>query len=163
MSTDNPCDSSTDALSSVTEAARLLPIDEAAHELGVSRSTLRRMIAAGAPVARQGSRGRGARTLIDPVAVRAWQDVRSSKPDLAEGTIERALAAQIPALVAAAVSEAFQETPCKRDAASLAWLACYSWARTTDLLLDALRETVPDLPEVAAIPSPIARLRKIAQ
>lgn len=52
---------------------RGLPIDDAARQLGVHRRTLTTWIEHGAPVVRQGRRGRGAPTLIDPAAVRAWR------------------------------------------------------------------------------------------
>lgn len=52
----------------------VMPLKEAAGELGVSSITLRRWIAQGAPVARRGGRGRGNATLIVPDAVKAWHE-----------------------------------------------------------------------------------------
>lgn len=59
-----------------------LPINEAARQLGVHRRTLTSWIDRGAPVVRQGRRGRGAPTLVDPAAVRAW---RAAQEPVAHG------------------------------------------------------------------------------
>lgn len=129
---------------------RPVAIPEAAQVLGVSDSTLRRWIAAGAPVARRGGRGRGNATLVDPEAVFAWL----TECDATEAM--RAFAGQVPELVAQAVWEAFRlaEGPHKRGAAELLATVWYLAASAV------MEEAGAEAPE--ALPETIERLRKIA-
>jgi hypothetical protein len=138
-----------------------LPIEAAAEALGVSEATLRRWLAAGAPAARQGRRGRGCRTLIDPQAVQAWRATQAADSEAVE-PILRDLAGRLPELIAGAVEQAFTATPSKRDPAALAWLSCATWAMTVGAVLDHIRERLPDIEEPVVTPEPIERLRKIA-
>ena len=80
------------------------PLPEAARALGVSTSTLRRWMQAGAPVARRGRRGRGCRALLDPVAVQAWREGERGDADAAL----RDLAGRLPELIGDAMAEAFR-------------------------------------------------------
>lgn len=133
----------------------MMPIPDAAQELGVSVATLRRWIQRGCPVASRGRRGRGCRTLVDPVAVRAWRR-QSDGSDFA-----RTLAGYIPELVGEAVNRSFLATdgPHKRAVAGVLG-GC--WYLVTTAILDRLREHSPDIPEVSTLPEPVANLRKIA-
>lgn len=54
-----------------------LPLEQAAHELGVKPRTLQRWTREGCPVAQRGRRGRGHAALIDPDAVRQWRDANT--------------------------------------------------------------------------------------
>ncbi|GGX89991.1 hypothetical protein GCM10007160_16780 [Litchfieldella qijiaojingensis] len=125
-------------------------IPEAAHALGVSESTLRRWIAAGAPVARRGGRGRGNVTLVDPDAVIAWLN----ECDATEAM--RAFAGQVPELVAGAIWESFRlaEGPHKRGVAEL---LVTLWYLASTEIMEAAGADAPE-----AWPEAIERLRKIA-
>ena len=131
-----------------------VPVTAAAAILHISTPTLKRWIAAGAPVARRGRRGRGALTLVDPVAVEAWR--ASQCVTLA------AAAAAIPDVVAEAMAAALIEAeglPKQRMAGFLA--GC--WYRATTAVLDHLREHDPAVGDAVALPLAIERLRKISQ
>jgi hypothetical protein len=132
-----------------------LPLADAARELGIGESTLRRWLAAGAPAARRGGRGRGRRTLIDPEAVRAWR--RQGSADRAD--LARILAGELPELVGNACAEAYRIAPDKRNGA---WIAVAGWQMMIGTITDRLRAHDPDLPEINVIPESIERLRKIA-
>lgn len=131
-----------------------LPLNEAARALNTSETTLRRWIAAGAPVARRGRRGRGHAALVDVEAVRAW---RLAKPGDDEAAL-RAMAAHMPELLADAVFEAFRLAPDKRGAA---WTAVAAWQLSALAILDHLAERVGELP-APEIPEKVEYLRKIA-
>lgn len=126
-------------------------IEAAALELGISEPTLRRWIAAGAPVARRGRRGRGDATLIDPDAIAAW---RGARPDEL-----RVLAGEIPELVAEACWSAFMLVEGPHRTACAGVLAG-AWYVVTVALLDRLRRSGLDLAD-PAIPGKIAQLRAI--
>lgn len=64
-------------------------ITDAARELGISPSQLRRDIAAGAPVQRPGGRGRGRGALVVVADVKAWRE--RSAPAFYIAGLERAL------------------------------------------------------------------------
>lgn len=130
-----------------------LPLADAAHALEVSESTLQRWIAAGAPIARRGYRGRGRRTLIEVEAVRAWR--RQGDDDRAD--YARALAGQLPGLIGDACAEALRLAPDKRDGA---WIVVCVWQLVTGALLDSLRTDAADLPEPTVVPEAIERIRK---
>lgn len=125
-------------------------IADAALALGVSESTVRRWIAAGAPVARRGGRGRGNATLVDLDAMAAW---------LTECDAETALVAfagRVPELVAQAMDEAFRmiEGPHKR---ALAEPLVVAWYLACAAVMEAAGTDAPE-----ALPEVIERLRKIA-
>lgn len=135
-----------------------VPIDTAAEALGVSKTTLRRWVAAGAPVAHRGGRGRGRSTLVDIAAVQAWRrQGEDARADLA-----RVLACEMSELVGEAVSEAFRLAPDKRDARGAAWVACAAWQHVVSALMDRLRMENAELPDVETVPESMERLRKIA-
>jgi len=115
------------------------PVPEAARALGVSTSTLRRWMQAGAPVARRGRRGRGCRALVDPVAVLAWREGERGDVD---ATL-RELAGRLPELIGDAMAEAFRMA----DKRNGAWVAVAGWQLAVSGILDHLGERVPDLPE----------------
>ncbi|MDQ5978256.1 MAG: hypothetical protein QG602_1230 [Verrucomicrobiota bacterium] len=133
-----------------------LPLPAAAVELGISEPTLRRWLRQGAPVTRQGRRGRGRVALVDPVAVRRWR-----APGKAAGIDAQVLAAELPELLAAAVWQTFvtitgpHKRPCAGELAA-------AWFVMTHAALDRLREHDAAVPELAALPESIARLQKIA-
>lgn len=132
-----------------------VPIRDAARALGVPPITLRHWIAAGAPVARRGGRGRGNCTLIDVEAVRAWRSADC------EQQLLLALAAELPEVLAVAAEDALRTIeggPKGRAAATLA-AGWYVGALAT---VDHLRQRCPTIPEIAAIPAAIERLRAIA-
>ena len=131
-----------------------LPLREAARALGMRPARLRGLIAAGAPVARRGSRGRGHATLVCPAAVREW---------LVAGATQQfvlTLAAELPAALAAAMEDALRrvEGSPKDRAAGLLAGAWYLAACTT---LDVLRGHCPAVPDVRVVPPAIERLRAI--
>lgn len=128
---------------------RTLP--EAAAELGISASTLRRWIASGAPVARRGRRGRGCRTLVCPADIRAWRAARHD-PDAAVV----ALAAALPEILGDAAYEAFRLAPDKRGAA---WALAAAWRLSLSSVADHLQIDDADI----ALPDSVERLAKIAQ
>lgn len=129
------------------------PLSTAAAELGVSRSTLERWIACGAPVARHGGRGRGRQTLVDVGAIRAWR----RQGDDSRADYAREIAGKLPELVGDAVAQAFQLAPDKRGAA---WVAVCAWQLVTGALLDSLRADAPDLRDPNAVPEAVERIRK---
>lgn len=132
-----------------------LPIRQAARVLSASESTLHRWIAAGAPVARRGRRGRGHVTLIDPQAIQAWRAAAGG--DDVDAALH-SLAGHIGELLADAAFEAFRLAPDKRGAA---WVAAAAWQLSVFALHDHLAEHIGELPQ-PEIPETIERLRKIA-
>lgn len=131
-----------------------LPLNLAALELGVSAIQLRRMIRAGAPVARRGARGRGRATLVDPAAVQAWR--ASQRVALA------AAAAELPDVLADALADALERAeglPKQRTAGLLA----FAWYLAATRCMDHLREFDPAVGDVTdPLPAAVERLRKIA-
>lgn len=138
-----------------------MTLKQAARELDVSVSCLRRWIDAGAPVARSGRRGRNGAALVAPEAVARWRASRGVSMDTARKQAASELAARLPELLAGAFAEAHAAIvgPDKRRAAGYlagAWYLCAT------RLTDELREVNCDVPEIDALPPEIARLRKIA-
>lgn len=131
-----------------------VPVHLAALELGVRVPTLRRWIAAGAPVARRGTRGRGRATLVEPAAVASWR--ASQRVTLA------AAAAAIPAVLAGALADALERAeglPKQRTAGLLA----FAWYLAATRCMDHLREVDPAVADVTEpLPLAVERLRKIA-
>lgn len=125
-------------------------VTEAAAELGVSGSTLRRWVASGAPVARRGRRGRGCQTLVNPADIRAWRE-SSHDPDAAA----QALHAALPELLGDAMFQAFRLAPDKRGAA---WALAAAWR----LALSSVADHVGIDDADHALPDSVARLVKIA-
>ena len=132
-----------------------VPIRDAARALGVPPITLRHWIAAGAPVARRGGRGRGNCTLVAPAAVRAWRSAGTADQLL------HALAAELPQALAEAMAEAHALATGVAKA-PLAGILAGVWYITVSKTLDALRAHGATIPEIAAIPATIERLRDIA-
>ena len=126
-----------------------LPVAAAAAELGVSERQLRRWLRDGAPQARRGGRGRGRAALVDPAAIDAWRRQGEAEAAL------RALAGEVPELVASAVFEAHRMTegPHKR---ALAGALSAAWYLATLALLERLG-AAGELVE----PEKIIRLRQI--
>jgi hypothetical protein len=133
-----------------------LPIPDAARALGLPTATLWQLVRAGCPVARQGGRGRGNRTLVDPAAVTAWKAAASNEQLLL------ALAAELPQALAEAMAESHAAATGVAKA-PLAGVLAASWYVAATRTLDALRAHSPEIPEIAEIPAPIARLREIAR
>lgn len=133
-----------------------LPIHAAAEELGVSVATLRRWMREGCPVASRGRRGRGCRTMINPVAVRAWHRAQGGEDALTS------FAGRVPQMLADAVAETFRLAtgPYKRQAAGV---LAGGWYLSATRLLDALREAGAEVPELSELPEQVAYLRKIAR
>lgn len=130
-----------------------ITIDEAARELEVSPTTIRRWIARGAPVARQGRRGRGQCTLVDPIVVAAWTQDCEAEAALV------ALAGRIPELLAEAALESFRNAPDKRGCA---WALAFNWQLAASKILDALRKDAPAVPDLETVPAQVEALRKLA-
>lgn len=134
-----------------------LPLAEAASELGVAESTLRRWLAAGAPVAQRGRRGRGCRTLICPDAVRAWRAATGREAVLIE------ISNAMPELIARAAMESWRQAQ-GVDKRRLAGVTAAGWFIATSAVLDHLHRLHPAIaPDPRALPEPIQLLRKIAE
>jgi hypothetical protein len=133
-----------------------LPLAEAAQVLGVSRATLKRLIAAGAPQARRGRRGRGGAALVIPAHVAAWRGSAAA----ADTAVLTLIAARAPERLAIAIDEAFRliDGPHKRAAAGA--LAA-TWYASTVALLDLLREHGAEADDPHELPPQIAHLRAI--
>lgn len=140
----------------VASSIAALPVAGAARALGVPRAQLRHWIAAGAPVARRGGRGRGNRTLVDPEAVRAWHAASANDQRL------MALAVELPEALAAAMAEA-HALATGMAKAPLAGVLAGAWYLAATRALDALRVHAPATPELTSIPAAIERLREIAR
>ena len=133
-----------------------VPIPAAADALEVSVPTLRRWIAAGAPVAARGRRGRGGRALVDPAAVAAWRG-SAAATDHADLIV---FAADVPQLVADAVADAFLQVEGPHKVSMAGPLAA-TWYAVTVALLDRLRQDVPTLTDPDVLPAQIDHLRSI--
>jgi hypothetical protein len=133
-----------------------VPLPVAARVLGIAPRTLTRWLAAGAPAARPGRRGRGGRALVDPAAISAWRAGSAATAPL-ELTV---FAAEVPNIVAAAVLEAYRriEGPHKRATAGA---LAGTWYVVTIALLDRLRHEMPELRDPETIPEQIGQLRAI--
>jgi hypothetical protein len=133
-----------------------VPLADAARELGVPPGTMRRWIRRGCPVAARGRRGRGHALLLDPDAVRAWRESSSADAVVLE------IASAVPHLLADAAAESFQlvNGMDKRVAAAI---LTGGWYVAAHKVLDYLRKLNVAVPDLAAIPEQIERLRKIAQ
>jgi hypothetical protein len=132
---------------------RVIPIEIAARALGISVRQVERDIAAGAPVVRRGGRGRGNATLIN---LQAFADWRRSGPDYRV----RALAVELPEIIASAMYEAFVAThgPHKLSCAGVLSRAGYL---ASVAVVDRLRRDIPDLRELSGVPEKCDTLRRI--
>ncbi len=140
-------------------ALALLGVTEAAAQLGVSVRELRRWLAAGAPQAVRGRRGRSGRARIDVQAVAAWRASMRGEAVHAPHTLQL-VAADVPEILALAIGRVFRsvEGPHKRAVAAVlagAWYECATAMR------DRIARDVPDVPEINAVPPEIGRLRHI--
>ena len=134
---------------------RAIPLDTAATELGVAPGTLRRWIREGAPVARQGARGRGRQTLVCVADIDTWR-----RSDGAERAMLN-LAARVPELIADAVDDAYRDAH-NVNKHVLAGVMVATWYRATTQVLDHMRELHPSVPDVDSLPSrKIDRIRSI--
>jgi hypothetical protein len=141
-----------------------IPLAEAAKALGTSVGTLRRWIAAGAPVSRRGRCGRGHATLVDPDTIRAWCALQRAPAGDSQvvRAAARVLAAEVPELVADAIYEAYRQVdgPHKR---SMGKAMPAVWFAITTCLLDHMRQqadgTIPDPTE---LPDKMAQLRAVS-
>lgn len=138
---------------------RAVSIPDAAAALDVSEATLRRWIAAGAPQARRGGRGRGRAALVDPHAVAAWH--RAQGPQARPMDTLETLAADLPDVLAQAAWAAFMECdgPQRRQ---LAGVLAAAWYLAACAVADRIRRDAPDIADPEHLPEPIERLRKIA-
>ncbi len=127
---------------------RPVTIPEAARALGVSDSTLRRWLKAGAPVVRRGRKGRGGQTLIDVGAVQAWRGM--------PGTPVGISASQVAGLVAKGVEDAFRDADGPHKAAAAALMVA-TWYHVSARILEAMGDPDPDI-----IPPEVERLLQIA-
>lgn len=127
-------------------SVELLPIAQAAAELGVSRATLYRWFAQGCPRARRNAHP----VMVDIEAVRAWR----TRPQ----TILTRFANDLPDIVGNAALAEFLDCdgPHKRSVAGL--LAVIATRATVDLLA-RLRVDVPETPELQRLPRSVSRLR----
>jgi hypothetical protein len=139
------------------ECAEAVPVEIAAQALGISARQLEADIAAGAPVARRGRKGRGCCTLVEVGRIRAWR-ARRADPAVADGAEQlKAFADGISELVASAIDETFREVsgPHKR---ALAGALAGAWLRVTI----ALREPIAGIsPEPSCVPEKITALLRI--
>ena len=132
----------------------MLPIDAAADALGISVPTLKRWRRLGCPCV-PGRRGRGHAAMYDPEAIRAWRAAHGREAALLE------IATAAPGVLADATLDAFNQidAPDKRRQAGL---LAGTWYVLTAALLDHMRTTCAEVPELAGVPEPVERLRKIA-
>lgn len=143
-----------------------VPLNAAAHALGISEPQLRRWVIAGAPVARRGKRGRGCATLYDVQAIETWRhatdasDTKGSNAISGDTRLLR-IAGDVPRLIASALDAAFRECD-RRDKRALAAAFAACWYLSSATVLDRLRVECTDVPEVEELPEPIRRLQKIA-
>ncbi|WP_225783684.1 MerR family transcriptional regulator [Xenophilus sp. Marseille-Q4582] len=132
----------------------MMPLADAARELGVAPVTLKRWRKLGCPCV-PGRRGRGHAALYDPDAIRTWRAAHGREAAMLE------IAAAAPGVLADATLDAFNQidAPDKRRQAGL---LAGTWYVLTTALLDHLRTTCAEVPELAGVPGPVERLRKIA-
>lgn len=132
----------------------MLPLADAARELGVAPVTLKRWRKLGCPCV-PGKRGRGHVTMYDVDAIRTWRAAHGREAALLE------IATAAPGVLADATLDAFKQidAPDKRRQAGL---LAGTWYVLTTAMLDHLRTTCAEVPELAGVPEPVERLRKIA-
>lgn len=132
----------------------MLPLADAARELGVAPVTLKRWRKLGCPCV-PGRRGRGHAALFDVDAIRTWRAAHGREAALLE------IATAAPGVLADATLDAFNQidAPDKRRQAGL---LAGTWYVLTAAMLDHLRTTCAEVPELAGVPEPVERLRKIA-
>lgn len=136
-----------------------LPLTLAARELGVSSSTLRRWIRAGAPLARRGRRGRGRAALVSVEAVASWRASYAVAERPGVSVIPDFSA--VPDILGDTISEILDRAdglPKQR----IARMLCELWYVSAFRVMDHLREIDPATPDVSAVPLSIERLRKLA-
>ena len=133
----------------------LLPFEQTCADLGVSSSTLKRMLKAGAPQAKKGRAGRGGGALFDVDAIRAWQRQEKMEDAL------RVFAAELPEVVAAACEECFKLVDGAHKKPSADVLAGV-WYVVSHDLLQHIGKVVP-VGGIRTVPEPIKRLRQIAR
>lgn len=133
----------------------MMPLADAARELGVAPITLKRWRRLGCPCV-PGRRGRGHAALYDPEAIRAWRAAHGREALALElGTV-------LPGVLAEAVFDAWRELegPTKREKAGPMALALYACATAA---LDHLRAENASVPQFRApFPEHFEYLRKIA-
>jgi hypothetical protein len=132
-----------------------LPLIDAARELDIAPSTLRRWIASGAPCARRGSRGRGRCTLVDPAALDAWRRAQTAEAQLL------ALAADLPELLADAIYALAMSVDDGQDKRRVFGALVSAWYAATTTALDRIRLDAPAVADVSALPQKIRALRLI--
>ena len=132
----------------------MMPLAAAARELGVAPVTLKRWRKLGCPCV-PGRRGRGHAALFDVDAIRTWRAAHGREAALLE------IATAAPGVLADATLDAFNQidAPDKRRQAGL---LAGTWYVLTAAMLDHLRTTCAEVPELAGVPEPVERLRKIA-
>ena len=133
----------------------LVTFAEAALELKVGQSTLRRWIRDGAPQARRGRPGRDGGAMLDIGAIKAWRNLGSTGDATA-----LILASDAPNLLAAAIWQVFcdVEGPHKLPCAGVlvnVWFQC-AWA-----IHERLAQINADVPNVNTVPKQISHLRDI--
>ncbi len=119
----------------------MMPVTEAAKELGERPGTVRRWVREGCPCTSPGRRGRGHALTVDIEAVRQWREARERK-DSGRAALIVELRAAIPGIVADAALQALGEaSPQTQGGAELRRLraATSAMARnTSDALLHYL-------------------------
>lgn len=136
-----------------------VPFHQATDELQVDPATLRRWLRKGAPQVRRGRRGRGGGALLDVAAIRAWRNRTAVQ---ASSISARALAAEIPELLAGAAMESFHAVTAPQKRAIAGVLAA-AWYVSACALRDRLALLDPTIPEIDALPEQIAHLRDICR
>lgn len=133
----------------------MMPLADAARELGVAPVTLKRWRKLGCPCV-PGRRGRGHAALYDPEAIRTWRAAHGREALALE------MGAVLPGVMADAVFDAWRELegPTKREKAGPMALALYACATAA---LDHLRAENASVPQFRApFPEHFEYLRKIA-
>lgn len=135
--------------------AGVTPAD-AARVLGITEYGVRTLVRAGAPVVRLGGKGRGNSLLVDPQALREWQQAGPHQRLLLQ------LASELPHILAAAAERAHhlvEDDPAKPR---MAKLLVGAWYLEASAVLDHLRQHCPAVPTVRhPYPEAIQRLGKI--
>lgn len=132
-----------------------LPISDAALALGIPQTELRALIAAGAPVAQRGGKGRGNCTLVDPEAVRTWRAASANERLL------QTLAAELPEVLATAMAES-HALATGLSKGQLAAVLAGAWYVAATRALDALRAHSSAIPDLSVVPTAVRKLREIA-
>lgn len=138
-------------------APAALPLPEAARQLGIGASTLRRWVAAGAPTARRGRPGRGGQALYDPQAIASWRAAGSApKVEPTDQALDvRAALLDLPELIVETIAGHYRdvEGPHKRALAA-------EFAAVAYLILFALEDRI-GIPAVEH--EQLEQLRQIAE